>query len=87
MPLASLVRPRLPNLFSSTFGFLADAVLVLFIGIYLAYDPGLYGRGLVRMIAPRHRSRGAEVLDTLNGILWNWAIARLCTMLAVALLT
>ena len=87
MPLANLVTPRLPNLFSSTFGFLADAVLVLFIGIYFAYDPGLYRRGLIRMIAPRHRSRAAEVLDTLNGTLWNWAIARLCTMLAVAVLT
>jgi predicted PurR-regulated permease PerM len=87
MPFSNGLLPRLPNLFSSTFGFLADAVLVLFIGLYLAYDPGLYRSGLIRMVAPRHRSRATEVLDVLNGTLWWWAIARLCTMLAVAVLT
>ncbi|MBB5753115.1 AI-2E family transporter [Prosthecomicrobium pneumaticum] len=72
---------------SSTFGVLGNFVVVLFIGLYGAIDPGLYRRGLERLLEPALRSRGGRVLRAVGAALRNWLIAQLAAMAVVGGLT
>ena len=53
---------------TSTFGALGNMVIILFIGLYGALDPGIYRKGLLALLAPSLRPRGEEVLDRRS---WN----------------
>ncbi len=78
---------RITGLFSSTLSVLANTVVVLFIGIYVAVDPGLYRRGVVRLVPLHKRARADEVLQALSHTLWSWLITRLFSMAVVGVLT
>lgn len=72
---------------TSTFGALGNAVIILFIGLYGALDPGLYRRGLRAMLAPSLRARGEQVMDDVGRTLASWLGAQLISMTVVGLLT
>lgn len=72
---------------SSTFGALGNAVIILFIGLYGALDPGVYRRGFVQLLAPPIRGRGTEVLSAVAATLRNWLSAQLLAMAVVGVLT
>lgn len=75
------------GLFSSTAGALAGLVIVLFLGLYLAIEPGLYRRGLLSLLPPARRARGRAVLDALGHTLQWWLLSKLVAMLAIGVLT
>jgi predicted PurR-regulated permease PerM len=62
-------------------------VVILFVAIYVAVDPELYLRGIVRLVPVQHRLRAREVLDEIGYTLRWWLIGRLIAMTAVGLLT
>ncbi|QPQ56136.1 AI-2E family transporter [Allosphingosinicella flava] len=66
---------------------LADALLVLFGGIYLAAQPDLYRRGVIKLIPPRGRGLAARALDDSWKALRLWLIGRLVSMSVVGILT
>jgi predicted PurR-regulated permease PerM len=72
---------------SSTFGALGNAVIILFIGLYGALDPGVYKRGLTMLLAPSIQERGDEVLRAAGATLRNWLTAQLLAMTVVGMLT
>ncbi|SDY89385.1 Predicted PurR-regulated permease PerM [Citreimonas salinaria] len=72
---------------TSTFGALGNFIIMLFIGLYGALDPGSYRRGLVALLAPSVRERGDEVLGKAGSTLQNWLIAQLMAMTVVGVLT
>ena len=72
---------------SSTFGALGNAVIILFIGLYGALDPGIYRRGFVQLLAPPIRNRGNQVLSAVGATLCNWLSAQLLAMAVVGVLT
>ncbi len=72
---------------SSTFGALGNAVIILFIGLYGALDPGVYKRGLTMLLAPSIRERGDDVLRATVATLRNWLSAQLFAMTVVGVLT
>jgi predicted PurR-regulated permease PerM len=72
---------------SSTFGALGNAVIILFIGLYGALDPGVYKRGLTMLLAPSMQERGDEVLRAAGATLRNWLTAQLLAMTVVGMLT
>ena len=47
---------------TSTFGALGNTVIILFIGLYGAIDPGTYRRGVTVLLAPSLRPRGEAIL-------------------------
>jgi len=65
----------------------ADTLLVIFGGIYLAADPSLYRRGIAKLLPKAARPRLTEALDDCYGALRLWLIGRLTSMLLVGLLT
>ncbi len=66
---------------------MADTILVIFGGIYLALDPSLYRRGIAKLLPRAARPRIAEALDDCYRALRLWLVGRLISMLFVGLLT
>ena len=78
---------RVTGIFSSTLGFIANTVLVLFLGVYLAAAPGIYTRGIVRLFPKQRRPRIAEVLEVVGATLRRWLIGRGILMVTNGVLT
>jgi predicted PurR-regulated permease PerM len=74
---------RVTSLFSSTIGAAFSAVVILFTGIYLAFDPQLYRRGLVSLVPLSARGRSGEVLDAMGQTLRGWLISQSFSMVVV----
>lgn len=65
----------------------ADFLLVLVGGIFLAAQPGLYRRGLVALVPKRGEALAADALDDTGRALQLWLRGQLVSMLAVTLMT
>lgn len=77
----------LAGAFSSTFSAVANLVLILFVGLYLAVQPGLYKRGVV-FLAPDHlRGRTRSLLEESASALRHWLFGALLSMLTIGVLT
>lgn len=74
---------RLTSFFASAFGFLANAVIILFVGAYLAVNPRLYTRVVVRLVPIHRRGRAEQVFAALGHVLRRWLVGRLASMLVV----
>lgn len=72
---------------TGTFGALGNFVIMLFIGIYGALNPGLYRSGVLALLAPSLRPRADEVMDKAGNTLRSWLTAQLMAMTAVGVLT
>lgn len=68
-------------------GGLIDALLVLFIGIYLAASPAMYLRGVVRLVPDRARPRVAHALEAAGNGLQAWLLGQLMSMAVIGVLT
>ena len=66
---------------------IADALLVIVGGIYLAAQPDLYRTGLLKLVPARGRELAAEALDASGRALHLWLLGRLVSMVAVGVLT
>lgn len=72
---------------TSTFGALANVLLVVTAGTFLAAEPKLYRHDLIRLVPPSSRARTREVLDKLGRTLRAWLLGQLLDMTFVAVLT
>jgi predicted PurR-regulated permease PerM len=77
----------LQTAFSSVFGLLANGVIVLAVGIFLAINPSLYVDALVHLVPPSRRPRTRTVFAALGSALRHWLLGRIASMLVVGLLT
>lgn len=66
---------------------LADTLLVVVGGIYLAAQPGLYRTGILKMVPRDGRPLAAEALDDSAEALRLWLLGRLVSMTLVGVLT
>lgn len=78
---------RITSLFSSTVGALFSLVVIVFTALYLAFDPGLYRRGVVKLVPLQGRERAAKVLDALEHTLRGWLISQSFSMVVVGVAT
>jgi predicted PurR-regulated permease PerM len=85
-PTTQIVR-RATDLLSSTLGVVLDLLIILFLGIYLAAQPGLYVDGLASLFPPARRARVCQVLHELGETLRWWLIAQGVDMLVIGALT
>lgn len=72
---------------TSTFGALGNFVVILFVGLYGALDPGLYQPGLTLLLAPSLRPRANTVLQEAAATLRSWLLAQVLAMTVVGVLT
>ncbi len=75
------------SLFSSTFGILANLLIILVIGIYVAASPQSTTRGLVRLVPFSRRTRATEVIHVVRYTLWGWLKGTLFSMLIIGIVT
>lgn len=66
---------------------LIDAVAVMVMAIYLAFDPALYQEGLLALVPPRHRSFARAIVRDIAATLRAWVGAQLIAMVVLAGLT
>jgi predicted PurR-regulated permease PerM len=78
---------RVVNVASSTLGALGAAALVIFVGIYLAVDPRLYRRGMLRLVPTHYRGSIHEAMDASGAVLSKWLMGQSISMLFVGTAT
>mgnify|MGYP000229841025 CR=1 FL=1 len=61
----------------------AATVIVLFCGLYLAFHPATYLRGVLHLIPPGGRERVSQVLSACGDALNRWLLGALASMLLV----
>lgn len=66
---------------------ITGAFVIMFVGLYAAFEPQLYWTGLIKLVPLRSRARAAEVLHQLKRALVRWIIGRLMSMAIVGVLT
>jgi predicted PurR-regulated permease PerM len=71
----------------STLAVVAAILLVLFVTIYVAVDPGLYQRGALRLLPPRNRERAAVVFGAIGATLRKWLVTQLIAMVVIGAVT
>jgi predicted PurR-regulated permease PerM len=84
--LGGATRFFLPVL-SSTLAVGAGLVLIIFLAIYLAIDPGLYRRGLIRIVPKRSRPRADKMLTSIAVTLRKWLVTQLIAMVVIGVIT
>ena len=67
------------------FNALGNVLVIVFLGVAVAADPGSYRDGAVRFLPPHRRERGGQVLDGMGETLRHWLFAQLVTMLVIFL--
>lgn len=66
---------------------LTSLVLILFIGLFLAANPGLYRAGLIRLVPKAGRRRAQQLLDAMGADVWRWLRGQFVSMVAIGILT
>jgi predicted PurR-regulated permease PerM len=72
---------------TSTFALVSGIILVLFLAIYVAIEPGLYRRGVLAMIPPNSRARWDTVICACSQALRKWLITQLIAMVVIGIVT
>ncbi|MCB9540153.1 MAG: AI-2E family transporter [Myxococcales bacterium] len=72
---------------ATLFGALGGYVVFLFVGLFLAFDPSTYRRGLLRLVPPARRERAGEVLAASAHVLRMWMFGKAVAMVLVGVLT
>ena len=75
------------TLVQSTFGYLANAVIIFFIGVFLAVEPNLYRRGFVRLFPPSGRDEVSSAMHEAGVTLRWWLVGKLMSMGMIFLFT
>ena len=84
--LGSVTRYLFPFL-HSTFAALAGLLLIIFMAIYIAADPGMYHGGVITLFPRRHRARAGEILSAIADVLRKWLVTQLIAMASIGAVT
>jgi predicted PurR-regulated permease PerM len=85
-PGIGLVR-KATGALSSTFVVITRFIVIAFIGIFIAIQPELYRRGLLRLVPIRRRARAAEVLDAIGANLRGWLVGKVLSAIVIGVAT
>ncbi|MDQ3364399.1 MAG: AI-2E family transporter [Myxococcota bacterium] len=72
---------------SLVLGGLGSAALILFIGLFVAVEPGQYRSGFLRLVPVARRERFADVIDHTVTSLQRWLLAIMFAMVVVGVLS
>lgn len=78
---------RIGGIGATVLGALTGFLIVLFVGVFFAYNPKLYVEGLIRLVPLARRARAAEVLKRLGTTLRWWLLGQLISMVMLWLST
>jgi predicted PurR-regulated permease PerM len=75
------------SMFSSTVAVLGGLIIMLFVAIFVAVDPGLYHRGLMHLFPHRARRRAGEVLSATAATLRRWLLMQMVAMIVIGIVS
>jgi predicted PurR-regulated permease PerM len=78
---------RIAGIFSNTLGAAAGIGIIVIVGVFLAYSPGMYKAGFLHLVPPVHRRRAVEVMAEIGITLRWWLVGQLISMAVLALST
>jgi predicted PurR-regulated permease PerM len=81
------VVAKAPGVLSKVLSMLGSVIIFLFLGVYLAVDPGVYRRGLLRLVPLHKRHHVQDILDEIGHMLGRWLVGRMFSMLVVGGIT
>jgi predicted PurR-regulated permease PerM len=81
------VASNLGGLAMSVGSAIADTLLVIVGGIYLAAQPALYRTGIIKLVPPKARGIAAQAMDDSDRALRLWLRGQLVSMVIVGVLT
>jgi predicted PurR-regulated permease PerM len=81
------VLGRITGFFSTTFGAIANVLIVIAVGAYLAVDPQLYIGGFARLFPRRLRRQVPDVMNALGTTLGWWLASKAISMAVIGVLT
>lgn len=65
----------------------AGVIIAIVIGVYAAFDPGVYERRMLRLVPPPRRERAREVIERTRTTLMRWIIGQSVLMVVVGTIT
>nr|WP_314546791.1 AI-2E family transporter [uncultured Massilia sp.] len=83
----SQMVPNAGLFFGGLLGAIGNVAIILFVGIYFAFSPDVYKKGVVRLVPPAKRERATQVLDTLGDNLARWLVGKTISMVIVGVAT
>ncbi|MCB0127235.1 MAG: AI-2E family transporter [Caldilineaceae bacterium] len=87
VPSSGTIFTRITGTFSTALSVVSNLIFVLFTGIFLAANPGLYRNGILQLFPESRRSRMAEVIEEIITTLRWWLIGQLISMTVIGTLT
>lgn len=81
------VFPEIVRGFGMLTWFLTGIIVILFVGLYVAFEPEHYQEGLLALLPPPRRDRARVVLGRLRTALSYWILGRLASMALIGLIT
>ena len=75
------------SIFSGALGVIANFLIIFFVGIYLAAQPGLYIKGVLTLVPPSKRPRGRAVIQELGRTLELWLLGKGLSMILIGILS
>jgi predicted PurR-regulated permease PerM len=87
VPELSKLLTQAQAVFSGVLTLTIRLALVLFLGLYLAAQPGIYLRGLLRLFPAHKKPRMQSVLDELEHTLTMWLLGKLVGMVIIGTAT
>ena len=75
------------SFFSSTVAVLGGVIVMLFVAVFVAVDPGMYHRGLMHIFPHRARGRAGEVLSATATTLRRWLLMQMISMVVIGVVT
>ncbi len=74
-------------IFSGLLGALGSLLIIVFVAIYFAAQPGVYINGLLKLVPFNKRQRGRQVFSELGDTLAHWLFGKLVAMVVVGVAT
>ncbi|MRG96573.1 AI-2E family transporter [Polyangium spumosum] len=75
------------SVLSTSAGIATSFVVFLFVGLFLAADPGVYRRGVLRLFPVARRARARVIFDEVGQTLGRWLLGKLFSMAVVGVST
>ncbi|WP_165067861.1 AI-2E family transporter [Paludisphaera rhizosphaerae] len=78
---------QVARFFATSFGAAGDAVVLIFVTLYLAGSPRTYVDGLMQLVPPAGRPRAREVLTAVGERLKGWMLGQMVAMATVGVIS
>ncbi len=73
--------------FSSSFGILSDGYIILLLGLFFTASPLVYKKGIIKLLPPKAKDKGGQLLDEIHKVLKDWIKGQLFGFMFIAVLT